>query len=645
MLLIHYVLFLLAVAVGLYGLYHKYRVWKKGRGDDEDPGPLSARVARVWREGILQSRIRRNPYPAMMHLFIFWGMAALFVGTLVDTIEIDIAMKFFSKPLLTGTPYLVFKFILDIMGLLLIIGVVMAAYRRYVAKPEGLRENRGGFAPMHILLLLIALLGFLLEGLEQAALSPEWGVYAPVGHLVAVAIRSITNSQPQIASIYPAVWLLHSTLAMLGIASVPYTKFHHILIGPLNMLLYPASRPMGALKSIPGIEEAEKIGVERVDEFTWRQRLSFDACMECGRCQDACPAYNSKKPLSPKLLIVKLREEMYRPEARRLFDDIVSPTELWSCTSCGACINECPMLINHIDTIFDLRRFLVLTEGRVPETARITLESLGRKHNPYGLPRKERAKWLKEMDVPIASEGEEYEILYWIGCAAGYDKRLSKIAQSVIKLLRAADVKFAVLGRKEVCCGDPARRLGEEFVFEALAKRTISILKKYRFKRLLVHCPHGYNTFKNEYPRLGGEFEVVHHSQLIYELLSSGRLKLRKTSGIVTFHDPCYLGRYNKIYDEPRWVLESLGLDLAEMKRSRERSFCCGGGGGNSWYEVKEGVAISHLRLNEALETGAGMIAVACPFCLSMLFDAAKVKGVDEKVLVKDIAEILAELI
>jgi Fe-S oxidoreductase len=396
-------------------------------------------------------------------------------------------------------------------------------------------------------------------------------------------------------------------------------------------------------------------------EFTWKQLLDLDACTRCGRCQDRCPAYLTEKPLSPKKLIQDLKTHLQkeRPillgngkekEAQALtpiMGNAITDDELWSCTSCMSCMEQCPVFIEQVPKVVDLRRYLVMMESSFPPEVAGVFKNMEVNSNPWGIGLSKRGDWAKALGVKILSEAEDKEIdvLYYVGCSGSFDDRNKRVATAFAQILQAAGVRFAILGPEEKCCGDSARRMGNEYLFQQLAQENIAAMQQYGVKTVVATCPHGYNIIKNEYPQLGGVFQVYHHTEFIARLVAEGRLKLANpVNQKVAFHDSCYLGRYNSIYDQPRTVMTTIpGITLREMERNRERSFCCGAGGGRMWMEEHLGTRINHSRFEDAVKTGAGMIGTACPFCLTMLEDATKDKEMEESIKVRDVTEVVLE--
>jgi Fe-S oxidoreductase len=432
-------------------------------------------------------------------------------------------------------------------------------------------------------------------------------------------------------------------ISLFFVAWVPFSYFSHLFITPVN-IFFSKLGSRGAIRPIENIEEAESLGISKLEEFSWKRRLDFDACLECGRCEAACPAYMAGSALSPKRIIVKLKGHLHGTLPGPIHGSLIQADELWACTTCMACVQECPAFIDIVDTIVDLRRYLTLSEGALPSTAPQSLQNIQRAGNPWGLPPTERLAWAEGLDVPVMEEGKEVEYLYWVGCSASYDKRNQSIARSVVRILKAAGVSFGVMA-EERCHAEVGRRLGEEYLYQTVAQENVEAIKQYRFKKVITHCPHCFNTIKNEYPQFGGTYEVLHHSVVINDLIAAGRITPRKPlDASVVFHDSCYLGRYNGIMEAPRQAARSVpGLRVLDPPRSRERGLCCGGGGGHMWMEVPAEKRVNIIRTEELLESKPDVIGTACPFCLAMVDLGRKVKEVEATVQVKDISELVAD--
>lgn len=606
--------------------------WNRGQSEPSLQ-PLAKRLRDFARRAVAQRDIGARDWLAgVMHLMIFWGFVVLFLATVLTAVDHDLGLH-----VLHGTFYLVFAFATDLFGLLFIIGLLLAIGRRYVLRVATLGYGRPGDAAALVLLLLVGLTGFWLEGARIAM--DGWPGYE---RLSFVGWASGLLMAPYVAAdnwadVHRALWSLH-VVAIAGLfVSLPFTRLLHMFATPLNILV--RARPLGALKPARSSEQP----TASLDAFTWKQLLELDACTSCGRCSAQCPATASGKPLSPMLIIQHLRTTMNSGRHR---DDVIGPVidadELWSCTTCGACEQICPVAINHIDRIVDLRRVLV-ERGELQAAAGRGLDSLLLKGNFLDGAPSDRARWAERLGVRVLRDAEPCETIYWIGCAGSYDEQARKVSEAVAALLKRAGVDFGILGSREGCTGDCARRMGEEGLFEELARRNIEVLRAHGVKRIVTHCPHCLNTFTKEYDLPG--VEIVSHAVLLQQLVEAGRLQPSRAAGRrVTFHDPCYLGRYNGIFAAPRALLGAIpGTELKEMPRTGARSFCCGGGGGQVLLDVKVGERIPNLRFAEAEQLGVDVIATACPFCKIMLAPVPAERGLEGKIVIKDVAELLAE--
>jgi Fe-S oxidoreductase len=486
-------------------------------------------------------------------------------------------------------------------------------------------------------------------GLGHSLLPP---VSAWLSHLFTESIISIQNWH---VVFFWADWLT----VLFVLVYIPYSRYLHVIAAIFNGI-FELRLPKGALKPID-LEKAEHLGIAKIDNLTWKQNLDLYACVVCGNCQEQCPAFVTGKPLNPKKVIQDLKKQLLKagPELVKakakgepapanpnvtLAGNIILEDEIWACTTCGACDVVCPVWVKHIDKIVDLRRNLV-EESTLPETAKGALQSIESRGHPWRGTTLKRTDWAQGLGIKTLAEDSNVDILYWVGCTEALEERSVKVAQSLAKLMKQAGLRFGILGAEESCCGDPARRLGHEYLFQTLAQSNIEVLKRYNIKKIVTGCPHCYNTIKNEYPQFDGNFEVIHHTELIAGLLKEGKIKITKGNySSITYHDSCYLGRYNDIYQPPRQILKYLpDVKLIEMEKNKKRGFCCGGGGGRLWLEERIGQRISENRIDQVIAVKAQLVATACPYCLQMFGDAIKTKQTEETLKVKDIAELVLE--
>ncbi len=638
-----YVLGLLAVAILLWGIVLNIRLWTKQRQPIVYPHDKTLRWA--WVKSLFSQRKIRETSMGKVHFFLAWGFFLLFCGTALATIDWDIGHYAFGGQFLRGPIYLVYKFTLDIAGLAVLIALLLGTWRRY-ARPNDLPKDRRWLYG-YLFLGVIILTGFFLEALRLAATQPAWSSASPVGHLLAKALLATGLSTASLETLHQNVWIGHGLISLFFVALIPVGIFAHLYRTPMNLF----QRQGKALISIPkidDIEEQETFGISKFSQFSTEDRLAFDACTECGRCNDVCPAVRAHTPLKPRELLGKLRQRMHGEGKDKMDDgdiaDVVSRDELFSCTTCGACVRACPADIALPDMIVKMRRHLAMEEGTFPEGASQALENVASVGNPWGLDPYERLDWTKDLDVPLADPDVEVDILYWVGCAASYDKRAQKIARAMIGLLKASGVSFAIMP-EERCHAEFARRLGEEYLFQTAAQENIDNLAQYKFKRILATCPHCFNTLANEYPDFEGfAYPVVAHSVWIKEMMDEGKLpQLTPQQASIVYHDPCYLARLNHITEQPRSLLEGLTDSLSYPQETGEKTFCCGAGGGQMWSETKTAKTVNVIRLKDLRATGANTIAVACPHCLNMLESARSVDKNASNMTVKDIAELVWE--
>jgi len=637
-----YILFFPFLVVFLYGMYQQVRRLLMGQSATV-LDHMWDRLKGFAEHAVLQRRIAQDATSGVLHLSMSWGFVILFIATCLVALQ-----DYFGIPTLYGNFYLYFMSLtVDLFGLAAIVGVGIALVRRYGAKPDRLLKPRlaDSYGVLLALFLIILVTGFLIEGLRIAATSDPWGRWSPGGWLSSLPFVGFGESQ--LAALHRLLWWFHAIVAFAFIAYLPYSISLHMLAAPANILLRSRERS-GVLQPID-LEKAERFGASTIGQYTWKHLLDLEACTECGRCQDACPAWTTGKPLTPKGVIIDLRDHLRLVaeggDSRKMVGDVISHDVLWACTTCGACHQECPVFIEPIPKIVEMRRHLVMEEADFPETMQQALRSLEERGHPFRGTSATRTDWAKGLGVKTVASNGRPDVLYWVGCAAAFDERNQKVAGALAKLLQRAGVNFSILGEEERCTGDPARRIGNEYLYQMLAGENIATLNRYGIKKILTSCPHCFNTIRNEYPNLGGTYEVVHHTELLADLAQQGRLHpQRPMQGVATFHDPCYLGRHNGVYDSPRRLLGAIpGLQVKEMDRCRERGFCCGAGGGLMWSEEKIGKRVSWERTEEALALQPQVLASACPFCLIMFEDAIKVKGANETTKPLDVAEVMAQ--
>jgi Fe-S oxidoreductase/nitrate reductase gamma subunit len=637
--IIIYLLALIPVLLFAFGLWRKIKLWRIGKKENRYDQTWK-RIKSTLYYGILQIRNLEKIFPGTMHLFIFWGFVILFIGTVIIFLQEDIIQPIFNYTFFQGYFYLWYSFILDLFGILAIIGVLLALYRRIFLRPESLDNKSEDFLSLYWFLLVL-LTGFSNEGLRIAATNPYFERWSFAGWQIASLVKLSGLDINSIQILHRISWWTHLLLAFGFIGYITYSKLLHIISSPLN-IFFRSFEPIGLIKPIPDLENQETFGISKLEEFTWKDLLDTDACTKCGRCQDNCPAWVSSKPLSPKKVILDLKAHLLEkgnlllqkkelnPE-KNLIGEIILEDELWACTTCGACMRFCPVTIEHIPKIVEMRRNLVLVQSKFPPELNLFFKNLENNYNPWTIGFTTRADWAKDLKVKLFSQDKDIEYLYFVGCAGSFDERVKKVSKALVNIFNQANLNFGILGQEEFCCGDSARRIGNEYLAQILIQQNIETFKKYNIKKVIVSCPHGYNTFKNEYPLFGYKFEVIHHSELIYDLIQKGKLNLnKKLDQIVTYHDSCYLGRYNQIYDPPRRILKSLSLNLKEMELSKSKGFCCGAGGGRMWMEEKLGKRINQIRIEQAQNTGAKAVVTACPFCLTILEDGIKEKEIKD---------------
>ncbi|HEV2861732.1 MAG TPA: heterodisulfide reductase-related iron-sulfur binding cluster [Pyrinomonadaceae bacterium] len=637
-----YALLVPTLLVAGYGVYRHVARWRRGQAAARFDRPTE-RVKLLLKHAVAQRRTARERYAGLFHLFISYGFVVLTIATTVVAIDAD-----FGTAIMRGRFYLYFQsFTVDVFGALVMLGVLMAAARRYGKRPRKLVHTDEAAWILAAVFVMCAQ-GFLVEGWRIAATNDPWGAWSPFGNLVALVSRRAMGVEAMTKA-HAFMWWFHLVVSLTFIAWLPYTKMIHVLTAPLN--IYAASlRPLGATLKNIDFEKTETFGVNSLEKFTWKDLLDFDACTECGRCTAVCPANTVGKELSPRDIILQLRD---LSSSRTVKGDgaiigavpATSPVPLWQCTTCAACVEACPVFIEQMPKIVDMRRFLVMEEAEFPDSMQEAVMSLERRGHPFSGTQATRMDWAEGLNVRQAAEAKDAEVLLWVGCGGALVERNQRVTRATAQLLEQAGVSFAVLGREEKCSGDPARRIGNEFLFEQLAQENVANLNKYGVKKVVTACPHCFNTFKNEYPQYGGAFEVYHHSEFLARLVEEGRLRpLAEQGRKITFHDPCYLGRQNGVYDAPRRLVQiSSRAEAVEMGRTRNNSFCCGGGGGMSFVDEPPDKRVNQERAREAVETGADVLAVGCPFCMTMMEDGINARKGARDVKVMDVSELLWE--
>ena len=668
-------LFVLIIAFACFSFSAQrlYRFLRIGRNEarwDDVP----KRIWNLLSIGIFQRKILRDPVAGPLHALVFWGFVVLTVGS----IEILLAGVFpalaFRNWLPSG-PYRLFVLSQEGFAIFVLVAVSILLYRRIVVKPARLQGDNVHSGDAILILSMIAglMITLILVSAFDRIIEPHLPmVVQPVSTPVAMALSWVS---PDAAATGREIsWWAHALLILVFLNYLPYSKHLHVIVSLPNTYLSNTSGPgiIGAMKPMDLEAETEQFGASDVMHLTWKNLLDGYSCTECGRCTAACPANITGKPLSPRKIVINTRERLSEvapaivggtdifaqplfgdaavaPEAsRRLTDTYITEEELWACTSCRACVYECPVSIDQLEIINELRRGLVLTESRFPEEIQPAFESMERNGSPWAFQPADRANWAEGLDIPTMAElsarGERPDILFWVGCMGSFDDRAKKVTVAFARILKAANVRFAILGQEESCHGDPARRMGNEYLYQMLAKQAIDTLNGYAVTTIVTHCPHCFHQIGKEFPQFGGVFEVIHHSQYLDRLLAEGRVPMQDGGQklVVAYHDSCYLGRYNDIYDGPRETIRRAlpVVSIAEPVRTRDRGLCCGAGGGRMFMEERTGKRINVERTEELLATGADTLAVACPFCLTMISDGARALGSDAPV--QDIAEIVA---
>ncbi|HEY8677168.1 MAG TPA: (Fe-S)-binding protein [Candidatus Dormibacteraeota bacterium] len=650
------VLAVLLAAVAYFSVRTRrlYRILRLGPNENRFDN-IPARLGGVARYVGAHTRMFRNAYSGILHFLIFYGFIVLLTA-IVQAFGEGIYPGF-SLAWVGGATWL--AFLQDLFAVLVLVGVVMAAVNRVMIRPRQFRESNERDAAIILSLISVIMIGMLGQNSARVAQGGDPSApWRPVSSAIARVFETLGWQGSAAIPAHEIFYWIHILGVLAFLIYIPSSKHLHIGVAIPNIFFRKLGPKAGAVLAPIDLEHADHYGVSKVTQHSWKNLLDLYACTECGRCQEQCPAFLTGKPLNPKMIIVDSRENLFKTvrdapadqrrapqQPQTLIGEAITEDEIWSCVACGACQEECPVLIEHVPKIIDMRRSLVLDESRFPKEAQGALRSIETQGNPYGLPKAQRADWAQGLGVKTLADKPDAEYLYFVGCAASYDEANKAVARAFVQLLQKAGVDFAILGAQETCNGDPARRIGNEYLYQTQAQQNIEAMNAGTVRKVIATCPHCFNTIKNEFPAFGGTYEVVHHTQLLAELIGQGRLKPSKTiEGKFTYHDSCYLGRWNDIYDPPRAVVESIpGAELVEIERHHKRGFCCGAGGGRMWMEEKIGKRINHERVDQTLRTQAPRVATACPFCLTMFRDGIAAKGAEGRLQVQDLAQYLAD--
>jgi Fe-S oxidoreductase len=663
-----YVIFwaLFAIAFGLFAqrVYFLFRLMRLGKQEnrfDRIGERIKTMLIEVVPQWCTLKTVTRKDLAGIGHALLFWCFSLFFISYIIF---IGLAGGFGLSQAIERTPFeTVYFSILDIAAVLVTVTLIVAAARRYVIRPQRLEPTaEAGIILMMVFSLMV--LHVFGVGFDHAARGVHTS-WPPLGAALAGFLGGTGLPQTTLEAVSRGVWWLHYLVILSFMVYIPRSKHLHILASLANAF-FKTLGPKVVLEPIP-LEEQETFGVSKIQDFTWKDLLDFYACAECGRCHVNCPAQLSGKTLSPREVIHNLKEHLLeagpglfanktgpssesqaKAPAKTMIGDVVTEEEIWACTTCGACQEVCPVNIEHIRKIIDLRRNLVLSQSKMPESAQLMLRNMQSRGHPWAGVQSMRLRgdWTSGLELNLLADGDNADTLFWVGCTGALVERNVKATLSMTRVLKLAGVDFGILGDAETCCGDPARRAGYEFQFQMMAEQNIEIFKSHNIKEIITTCPHCYNTIKHEYPRYGGNFKVVHYTELIADLIGQGKLKLtNELNSTLTYHDPCYLGRYNSVYTEPRRILQAIPkAKLEEMERSRDTGFCCGGGGGLMWIEEQPGTTkINQMRLEDVLKTGAETVVTACPYCLQMFEDSIEHKGIKDSLKARDLVELVEE--
>ena len=653
------IIFVGAMGFFLFNLRRIFSYIKLAQPENRFDNP-SERIKNLFKIGLAQSKILREPVAGLIHVLIFWGFLAFLLAVL------EAIVQGFYPPFtlhFLGPVFETLTLVQDFFGLFVIIAVLSALYRRFIQKVARLQLEGHGLDAVAILLMIlgvvVAMFGQNITHIANVNFQISNYEVRPISYFFSKLI--FIGPSETSRNLYEFFWWMHILIVFAFMNFLPYSKHFHVVTSLPNVYFKKIGPYKNALKKLNLEDEnLTQYGVSDFEHLTWKQVFDGFACTECGRCTASCPAANTGKKLSPRSIIVNIRhraedkaplilagaKEDNEIIQKSLIHNYIADEELWACTTCMACVYECPVTIEHVDSIVDMRRNLVLTESNFPAELNVVFKNIETNFSPWAFNSHDRANWAEGMNIKTLAEDPNSEYLFWVGCAGSFDARYQKVTKSFAQLMQKANVDFRILGVEEKCNGDTARRLGNEYLAQMMMQENVETLNNYGVKKIVTGCPHCYNSLKNEYPQFGGNFEVIHHSVMIQKLLGEGKIKLKEgnANSKITYHDSCYLGRYNDIYDSPRDPLKMInGVELIEMKRSRDKGFCCGAGGGRMFLEEKEGTRININRAEEAVSTNANTVASACPFCMTMMTDGIKSLEKADQVQVKDIAEIILE--
>jgi Fe-S oxidoreductase/nitrate reductase gamma subunit len=648
-----YVLLFASLAYMVKGFHDKVLFITSGEGIKglKKLLPKKLNWGAFFQTALLTGKVPRSKDVKIFHGLIFWGFMILWIATDIVAIHYDTPFKIFQ-----GNLYIVVSFAADMAGLMVLAGIALAYKRRYIDRPDYLSATKPKQELfMYAMLSGLVIIGYLIEGIRILGTGMPEGerTWAPIGWCLASLFQTFNLSDGTLAGIYRTLWFFHMAHTMAFVASIGHSKFSHIFMLPFQALITPKRR--GAVLEPMDFEDenAETFGLGKLSELTAKNKLDLLTCVECGRCTQVCPANNAGKNLNPKTIITKARDFAFEVQAKGEADaelwenPLYASNEIDACTTCGACMEECPANIEHVNIIMEAKRYKTLTLGDIPPAAADAANKVRVNGNPWGITQDDRFNWADGMDVPVIEAGKKVDYLYYVGCAGSYDANNQKVVQDTVKLLTKAGVSFAVMGKTEKCNGDPIRRFGDEYTFYEIAIENIANMNQYDFGKVVTHCPHCLHTIGKEYGKFeDGQFETVHHTELLAELVRSGKLvPEKKVNEELTFHDPCYLGRHHGEYNAPREILKAAGAQITEMDENKDKAMCCGMGGGNMWYELPEGVHLAEKRLEHIGETKAPKLATACSYCMINFHSSKNEQTKTDEIEIEDVASVLAKTI